>query len=395
MLFTALRNIVGLLVQILPCAALCLLPFHGRFRWDNRRTYLVAAGILVIALVPFTIISIWPMDDLIASVRTLLQNVIFLAALAALLALYIRSVQAGTWQKAFVFFLVMCYGFVVTSLGNLIPGALGIPTIIGSLYSPERLVVLIVLNAILFPLMARFLAAVRDLSSTPLDDHDWHSMTFVPAGTVVIMLVGLWLPGTKLNHEELYYLMLFTMVMLTAALMWWSMNAIRSAAVKARRQEQLRSALERREMQKIDLMHELAQAKARVETLEREIAEARANNDATSFEPVRDEPIVLATANQAVSFHPSDVLYVESVNRVRILHLVDNEAVRVPISLSQIAEQLPAGLFAYCHRSIVVNLDRLAELTPTEATLSDGTKIPVSRRRFSELSDLLAQRARG
>lgn len=32
-----IRNTIGLLVQIVPCAVLCLLPFEGRFRAGARR----------------------------------------------------------------------------------------------------------------------------------------------------------------------------------------------------------------------------------------------------------------------------------------------------------------------------------------------------------------------
>ena len=103
--------------------------------------------------------------------------------------------------------------------------------------------------------------------------------------------------------------------------------------------------------------------------------------------------MVLATSTQAVSFLPSDVVYAESLNRVRIVHLAGGESVQIGTTLAQIAAHLPSDRFVYCHRSIVVNLDFALSLDADELTLRGGAKVPVSRRRLPELRDALAARA--
>lgn len=103
---------------------------------------------------------------------------------------------------------------------------------------------------------------------------------------------------------------------------------------------------------------------------------------------------MIATSTHAVSFRPSDVLFAESLNRTRFVHLIDGEELRVNATLAQIAELLPSEQLAYCHRSVIVNLDCVLEATPTEVLLRGGSKVPMSRRRMAELSAALAERGK-
>lgn len=57
-----------------------------------------------------------------------------------------------------------------------------------------------------------------------------------------------------------------------------------------------------------------------------------------------------------------------------------------------IFEALPADRFAYCHRSVVVNLDHVRGLSSERLVLDDGTALPVSRRRYVEVRDALEAR---
>lgn len=77
----------------------------------------------------------------------------------------------------------------------------------------------------------------------------------------------------------------------------------------------------------------------------------------------------------------------ESLKRERIVHLVSGESIHLSASLEQIAQELPSEQFVYCHRSIVVNLERVRSLATGELTLDDGTKLPVSRRRQAQLRE--------
>ena len=94
---------------------------------------------------------------------------------------------------------------------------------------------------------------------------------------------------------------------------------------------------------------------------------------------------MLSSAHQAVSLLPSDIAYIESSNRMRVIHLSDGESVRIGAALGEIFSLLPEGRFAYCHRSVIVNLEMVRSVTTEGVTLRDGTPVDTSRRRIPEL----------
>lgn len=59
--------------------------------------------------------------------RLTAQNVVFLAAVAALCALYVRRVEAPAAQKAFVIAVVMCYGYLASLVQFIISELLPLP----------------------------------------------------------------------------------------------------------------------------------------------------------------------------------------------------------------------------------------------------------------------------
>ncbi len=141
----------------------------------------------------------------------------------------------------------------------------------------------------------------------------------------------------------------------------------------------LKEALKARLREREALSDELEQVRERVAELERQAAP-----------DAEETPVVLSTPAQAVSFLPDDITYVDSLNRVRAIHFADGESIQMNMTLAQIAEALPAGRFAYCHRSIVVNLRHVRSMGAGELTLDDGTTLPVSRRRAAELREALS-----
>lgn len=104
-----------------------------------------------------------------------------------------------------------------------------------------------------------------------------------------------------------------------------------------------------------------------------------------------DPPVVLSTPSQAVSFLPDEVTYIDSLNRVRAIHFASGELMQINMTLASIFDELPAGRFAYCHRSVVVNLAYVKSVTSTEVILSDGTALPMSRRRYQDFKAAAAR----
>lgn len=84
----------------------------------------------------------------------------------------------------------------------------------------------------------------------------------------------------------------------------------------------------------------------------------------------------------------SDILYLQKAKRMTVFHTVQKEY-RMKSALREILEKLNDTRFAYLDQSTVVNLDRIVHLTESEVTLSDGTKLPVSRKMMPALKSSL------
>ena len=67
-------------------------------------------------------------------------------------------------------------------------------------------------------------------------------------------------------------------------------------------------------------------------------------------------------------------------------------------TISSLEERLDPSRFLRIHRSVIVNLERVARIEPNTkdsrlAILADGTKLPVSRAGYARLKELLDARA--
>ena len=376
-----IRNTIGLLVQIVPCAVLCLLPFEGRFRAGARRAWLRAAAIIALELVPFLLVATLEPPAMAqdwVSTRKTLQNLAFLAIVAALLALHAHEVDAERAHRGFVFSLVMLYGFLVTLTSSNVSALLP-PSARADdyLYAPRFLMVLTAVNAALLAAMMPVMQALRQAFAARISTSIWWRMTALLALLTVTLLVGGWLP--PLGFEGLYFSLSLVITADSIVLIWWLLRMVRDASVQADRERMLKEALKARLREREALSDELEQVRERVAELERQAAP-----------DAEETPVVLSTPAQAVSFLPDDITYVDSLNRVRAIHFADGESIQMNMTLAQIAGALPAGRFAYCHRSIVVNLRHVRSMGAGELTLDDGTTLPVSRRRAAELREALS-----
>ena len=383
----ALRSAAGFLVQIVPCAALCLIPFAGRLR-GGRRTYALAALICAALLVPFVAASTMMLgDELYYFPRLAAQNVVFLAAVAALCALYVRRVDAPAAQKAFVIVVVMCYGYLASLVQYIISALLDLGYD-GYRYLPERLLVMTLVNIALFVPMAILMRYARGIFAKPVESRAWWQMACLPALLVAALVLGGEL--IPLPYEWLYETLRISVGVATVLVIWWALRTVKTVSEDSRRRALLLGALERERAHKVELMSDLAAARRRLEELEREAA-AGSGAPTTRDEKNDEAPVVLASSHQAVSLLPSDIAYIESANRMRVVHLADGESVRIGSSLGEIFSQLPEGRFAYCHRSVIVNLEMVRSISTEGVTLRDGTPVDTSRRRIPELREALAR----
>ena len=83
----------------------------------------------------------------------------------------------------------------------------------------------------------------------------------------------------------------------------------------------------------------------------------------------------------------SSILYMESVGRK--MYVYTNERVCVTnMTMNDIMEKIPSYFFQ-CHRSYVVNLDRVSTMMTDELTMLNGQSIPIARSRQKELKKIM------
>ena len=81
---------------------------------------------------------------------------------------------------------------------------------------------------------------------------------------------------------------------------------------------------------------------------------------------------------QQVSVLTEAVLYLESRNHTVVIH-TDEAEYTVYEKLSSLSEQLPP-VFVRCHKSYLVNMNRIQRLSGSEIRLSETHKVPISKR---------------
>ena len=80
--------------------------------------------------------------------------------------------------------------------------------------------------------------------------------------------------------------------------------------------------------------------------------------------------------------------YCEAMNRSLWIHLGGDKVVESTGKLDELWEQLQScDCFVRCHRSYLVNLDYVQNISTKEIILTDGTQIPIPHGKYSELKD--------
>lgn len=429
----AVRFAIGFLVQVVPCAVLCAWPFAGRLRGERRRVCMGVATFIAVWDVLFTLAAVGPLSHVPFDTSFLLQNALFFIALAVLLGIFVYTVDASAPQKLFVFLLVMCFGYAVAQLGDAIAGAIDLPVADKErLYDPAGLTATALCTAVMFAPMIALMNRVRGLLALPMAERSWLGMDATLAGALAVLMAFEIVPKFYQTTYSPDAFLSASLALGAAGLLAATFFIARTGALEARRHDELAQALMAHERTAEATADELQSARLRITELEDAVAEIQAESEALKREmrdrtamevkgtgaddsapiggatahpsavPAKNDhpagsnfekPIVLASGNSAVRFFASDLMYVESLKRVRVAHLKNGETFRVGIALSQLMETLPAGCFIYCHRSVVVNLDCVRELGTDTLTLADGTELPVGRRRVPEVRAALEARA--
>lgn len=82
------------------------------------------------------------------------------------------------------------------------------------------------------------------------------------------------------------------------------------------------------------------------------------------------------------------LLYAETYGRgVRIV--LEDRQLESRMKISELAAMLPGSQYTFCHRTILVNLDFVTSIRYCELELKDGTRLPISKYRLSEVRSQL------
>ena len=241
------RNVVGFLVQMVPCAALCLMPFGNRFVCGARHAWMraaaiVAAGLavfLAVASLPFVVPGGAPFE-----VYNPLQNVVFISTAIGLFVLYLREVDAPAAQKAFVFSLVALFGFFATLTSSNASSLMGLfEQSDGYMYYPPRLAVMAAVYVAFFCVMSVVMRAVGRTLALRLEPATWWRMTALPSILVVTLLLGAWLP--PLDYDYMYFTTCLAVTVDGVFLVWWMLGMVRRASAEAEKRAEDFEALVR------------------------------------------------------------------------------------------------------------------------------------------------------
>lgn len=98
-------------------------------------------------------------------------------------------------------------------------------------------------------------------------------------------------------------------------------------------------------------------------------------------------PLVLKSFGKVTSVPVDTIERIES-DRRKIRVYAEDRMVEAYASLAEVERLLPAS-FVRCHKSFMVNMDFVVELSGNEALMASGMRVPVSQRHRREVHDRL------
>lgn len=380
MAVVALRYALGYLLQVAPCAVLCLLPFTHALKRSLKRTVLDTVVAVLATCVAFVAISLAIFEPYV-NMRIVLSNLLFMAMLAVLLPLFWGEVAASRSCKTFVFLMAMVYGCVLAVSASALRGALGFPDQIDSrLYAGYSLVIFAVLDAVTLPLGCLLMRrVVLPWLEAGLDDARWRRLCLFPAAVLVVVVGLYWMPRQLVSPPAEAALFASVLVVGIVVAVVCYLRIARDFERALAERDGLYEKVDTIERERDDLVD-------RVDELKRESATRFARSgDAREGA----ETVVFRTPSAVASFKMSDICYLEVFGHKLVIHLSDGRVEQLSYSLSQARELLPQDRFLRCHRSFLVNKQAVRSLRRYEITLADGEVVPVSKQRYREVEEEL------
>lgn len=216
MMFT--QMMVGFLIQTVPYAALCQVPFQDRLRLGGRRTLAVTLALLLGLSLLFAALTSSLKNDGDFSITDLneLVNLLFLICLVPCCLWLMIDVQAYWAEKLFVFNFLITVAMAVTSVGNVWVGDVpegwdGLP------YTGNTIPILALLTSIAIPSLGwlfkrAYVPAAKELS--PKEFRYLAGLTLI-----LLLLLGSVLVFFDYNHLAGTITLAFYIALMTCALL--------------------------------------------------------------------------------------------------------------------------------------------------------------------------------
>ena len=91
-----------------------------------------------------------------------------------------------------------------------------------------------------------------------------------------------------------------------------------------------------------------------------------------------DDAIFLKTDYKIVRIQVSDIVYIEAMSEYLRIHLdAPQRPVTVLLSMKKMEERLPGGTFMRVHRSHIINLKKIKEVSKNHITLINEVSLPI------------------
>lgn len=91
----------------------------------------------------------------------------------------------------------------------------------------------------------------------------------------------------------------------------------------------------------------------------------------------------------------NDVIYFESLNRHIIFHFANTSTLEIKDSMENMISVFSYPSFVQIHRSYCINLNYVDSFTPLAVTMTDGCKIPLSRKKHTIFQERFNNLIRG
>lgn len=107
-------------------------------------------------------------------------------------------------------------------------------------------------------------------------------------------------------------------------------------------------------------------------------------NDFIKMRNVHKNTFTAQTSDGFFSIVVSDVEYLEAQNKQVLFHMSDGRTIAIHESFSKCAESFsPKTGFCRCHRSYIVNLNKVKQFSKSEITTFNQAVIPISRNSYA------------